>query len=403
VEPAAMPRWAAADLLRPVPGEYIEGKFDWGDVLSLYRDKLAVWNGATCALPIAGEGFVCFYRDDLFKEPARQAAFRRQYHRDLAAPVTWDDFTDIAEFFHGDKQIASLPPLPANDEELDREFYALVAPYARRAVARDAPRPSEDEMFSFHYDLTTGEPRINSAPFVYGLGLLQRLQPLRAGGTATPADVFRQGKAVLCLADASWVGRFQEQDSPVRGRFGICAIPGSSRYFDYTDGRERRVPEVNRIPYLGGAGLLGVVPRKAAEPAAAFALLAALGGPQTSLEMVMEPAWGGDVFRESQFAHRDSWDTFELTPARTNSLLDALRTTVEPAALNPVIRLRTPDERSHLQALVREIRAALADLKVKPQAALANATARWRQLDASKSPADRLRAYRLSLGLLNRH
>lgn len=401
IEPAVMPRWADASRLLPVPRDYTTGEngYDWGNVLSLYRDKLAVWDRTIYALPITGEALVCFYRDDLFQEPARREAFRRKYHRDLKAPATWNEFADIAEFFRDSTHSASLPSLPADDEALDRQFYAMAAPYARRAVAMDAPRPSEEELFSFHYDLGTGAPRIDSPGFVYALGLLQRLQPCRAGTANSPEETFRQGKAVLCIADATWVGRFQDAEA-IRNRYAICTVPGSSRYFDYFDGAEQKVAEPNRIPYLGGGGLLGIVPKNSSQAGAAFELLAALGGPRTSSEMVMEPAWGADVFRESQLANRGAWDTFELTPARTNSLLDALRVTVQPSAINPVIRLRTPDERSYLQALMHEVRKALTERTIKPAAALAKAASRWRELDAKISPAERLRAYRLSLGLL---
>jgi multiple sugar transport system substrate-binding protein len=401
VQPAEMPRWANAGRLLPVPDEYTApaAKYDWGDVLPVYRDKLCVWNRAICALPILGEGLLCFYRDDLFQEPARQNAFRAKYHRELTAPATWAEFADIAEFFHGDKQIAGLAPLPADDEQLDREFFSVVAPFERPAISKDAARPSFEDMFSFHYDLGNGDPLIATFAFVHGLTLLKRLQPTRAAGTGAPAECFRRGKCALCLADASWIGRFQEADAPVRNRYGICAVPGSDRVFDFASSTSRQAAETNRIPYLGGAGLLGVVPQGSTHPEAAFSLLGAISGPDTSAEAVMEPAWGGDVFRQSQFTNRGAWDTFDLTPARTNSLIDSLHRTLEPSAINPVIRLRTPDQGSHLQALMQPVRAALTDPKIAPAQALATTARRWHELDAKTSVSDRLRLYRLSLGL----
>ncbi|HLY40523.1 MAG TPA: sugar ABC transporter substrate-binding protein [Terracidiphilus sp.] len=39
------------------------------------------------------------YRTDLFNDPERQAAFRAQFHRDLAPPTTWDEFAQTARFF----------------------------------------------------------------------------------------------------------------------------------------------------------------------------------------------------------------------------------------------------------------------------------------------------------------
>lgn len=401
VEPAEMPRWANAGRLLTVPHEYTAPaeKYDWGNVLPLYRDKLCVWNRNVCALPILGEGFLCFYRDDLFQEPARQNAFRAKYHRELIPPATWTELADIAEFFHDEKQIAGLAPLPTDDEQLDREFFSVVAPFERAAISKDAARPSPEEMFSFHYDLANGDPLIATPAFVHGLTLLKRLQQYRAIGSGEPAEAFRQGKCALCLADASWIGHCQEADSPVRSRFAVCSVPGSDRVFDFAGSTARQAAETNRIPYLGGAGLLGVVPHGSAHPEAAFALLAAISGPDTSAEAVMEPAWGGDVFRQSQFSNRRSWDAFELTAARTNSLIDSLHRTLETSAINPVIRLRTPEQSSHLQALMQQVRAALTDAKLDPAQALGTAARRWQELDAKTSVSDRLRLYRLSLGL----
>lgn len=43
-------------------------------------------------------GFV--YRKDWFEDPAEQAAFKEKYGRDLTIPDNWDEFRDLAEFFH---------------------------------------------------------------------------------------------------------------------------------------------------------------------------------------------------------------------------------------------------------------------------------------------------------------
>src|SRR5207237_1263031 len=82
-----------------------------------------------------------------------------------------------------------------------------------RAVREDDPRPpADDEVFSFHYDLGTGHARIASPAFRHGLKLLQRLQGCRPEKEAAdPPASFLKGEAVLCLANPSWIGRFQSQ------------------------------------------------------------------------------------------------------------------------------------------------------------------------------------------------
>ncbi|MGI9334056.1 MAG: ABC transporter substrate-binding protein [Gammaproteobacteria bacterium] len=53
------------------------------------------------ALPAMGDANGWFYRKDWFAKPELQAAFKSKYGRDLAAPATWIELKDIAEFFQG--------------------------------------------------------------------------------------------------------------------------------------------------------------------------------------------------------------------------------------------------------------------------------------------------------------
>jgi ABC-type glycerol-3-phosphate transport system substrate-binding protein len=78
IRPAELGRWAAADLLQPVP-ETITARgqsFLWEDLLRLYRYKLLCWGSTSYAMPLQGDGQLCFYRQDLFQDPEHQKAFR---------------------------------------------------------------------------------------------------------------------------------------------------------------------------------------------------------------------------------------------------------------------------------------------------------------------------------------
>src|SRR5581483_11468828 len=106
---------------------------------------------------------------------------------------------------------------------------------------------------------------------------------------------------------------------------------------------------------------------------------------------------GGGVFRSDHL--RLGWQSFDLDTKKTERLTEVLRESIVHAQVkDPVICLRTPDERSHREALDAEIRAALAQGK-DAASALRDAVQRWQKLDAGKSPAARLAEYRLSLGL----
>ena len=56
-------------------------------------------SGNIYALPINQDCMGLVYRRDLFDDPKEKAAFKGKYGYDLAAPATYDQLRDIAEFF----------------------------------------------------------------------------------------------------------------------------------------------------------------------------------------------------------------------------------------------------------------------------------------------------------------
>jgi multiple sugar transport system substrate-binding protein len=403
--PARLPHWAAAGQLLSIPDSYTRRDvgYAWENLLPVFRDKLMVWDGKVYALPLLGDALLCFYRTDLLSDPQHRENFKKAHGRELAPPATWQAFANIAEYFHkhrGPAASPSLPPLPENDEDLDRLFHALAAPCAHRAIRDGDPKPPPDvEIFSFHYDLKTGAVRVATPGFVRALEILQRLQTCRPASPARqPPESFLKGEAVLCLAGAEWIGRF-EGSPPVAGKFGVCKVPGSATVFAYETGEEQAVPSGNHVPYLGADGWLMVVPTGASRPEAAFALIADLSSPKTSRDVVIEPAWGGGAFRREHFHNQSGWLAFGLSPRLTDMLIDSLRQTVANAhMINPVVRLRIPDETAYQQALVEQVRAALSGSK-DPGSALGAVAEQWRRLDEGKDLKRRLSDYRLSIGL----
>lgn len=405
LSPAELPRWAAAGRLLPLPAEQ-DNSDAWRKLLPIYRHKLLVWDQVAYAQPIVGESWLCFFRDDLLRDKDHRAAFNEKHGRELTAPATWEEFADLAAFFRdrpwrdGDRA-ASLPPLPASEEGLDRDFYTIAAPFCRYSVREEERSKVEPrELFSFHDDLSTGQPRLDAPGFVQALRLLRQLQACRpAEAVREPAEVFREGKAVLCLAEAGWLSRFQESGSKVRDRIGVCRVPGAATVFDFRTGAPRAIPQGNYIPYLGAGGWLGVVPRGSAHPEQAFALLADLASPRTSSEIVSEPTWGGGPFRQEHLKVLADGNALGWGSKHANVLAEALKQSLNPAAINPVLRLRTPDERKYMKALVEELRGFLSNPDADPRQALAKVARLWRSMDERIGVEKHLAEYRLSLSL----
>jgi hypothetical protein len=133
---------------------------------------------------------------------------------------------------------------------------------------------------------------------------------------------------------------------------------------------------------------------------AAFDLLMDLAGPAVSRQIVIDPREGGGPTRRDHLKAATRWDGFQLDAARTRALKDALEEAlVHPRLVNPVMRLRTPDERPHVVALLRQVRAALTDNQDAAKA-LSEAARRWTELDQAKGAAATIAEYRVSVGLL---
>ena len=61
-------------------------------------------SGSFYAAPCETDAIGFIYRRDWFEDPAEKKAFETRYGRDLMPPDTWQEFRDIAEFFHRPEQ-----------------------------------------------------------------------------------------------------------------------------------------------------------------------------------------------------------------------------------------------------------------------------------------------------------
>jgi len=416
ITPPELSHLAVDRALQELPGAYrsSQGKFLWSELPLLLAEKLLRWDGKAYALPLIGEGHVLVYRTDLFAE--KEAEFEKEYKQQLAPPETWEELVQIARFFHDGTGKPSLPSLPERADDLDRLFYTMAIVYDRPAVSEAgragarALRPAqEDELFSFHFSLATGEPRVNRPAFVHALELLQQMQPCRpTGTTADPSAEFLKGGAVFCLARLDALARFQRPDSPVRDRFAIAPIPGGRFTFAYHPGeqgkaeRKEVVPgQVNRVPYVGWGGCLGVVMNHCAHPEVAWEFLAALGDPaSTSLEVLGAAKWGAGPFRGSHLEtrNRNFWYGYGLSNEQTAKLVDQLRHHLVSSIVNYGVRLRVPDEKEYSRAMDEELRKALLHGR-SAKAALDEAARRWKTLGATERAGGPRETYRKSLGL----
>ena len=89
--------FANAGFLEPIPDEVL-ARVDFEDFQG--SELIADPNGKVYWLPYFNGTPVEFIRTDLFGDPKEQAAFREKYGYPLAAPKTFPQIVDIAEFFN---------------------------------------------------------------------------------------------------------------------------------------------------------------------------------------------------------------------------------------------------------------------------------------------------------------
>jgi ABC-type glycerol-3-phosphate transport system substrate-binding protein len=416
---AEMPRWAQAGKLMQIPAAILDSpSFESGQLLRIYRYRFMEWAGKTYAIPILGDSLVLIYRADLLELPQHKAKLEERLHHSMRqnGPATWQEWALIAEYFSQQSKWTedeapkmlprpAWPPLPAAVADLDREFHAVAASFVRPGVNQEKldklPQVERDRvLYNYHFDVVTGEPWIQAAGFVAALSFLQRVEKFRATNTSDPLQAFREGQALFTFASLADIPRLQD-DARLNDRIAVGRVPGSELFYAPDAGNEkaRMDADGNAIPYVGSGAWLGAVTADAAQPEAAQNLLQFLGGPQTSLEVVLEPRWGGGPTRRSHLDidNRSGWFGYGLSKDRTNQLLVALEAQCNPPIVNPVYRLRTPEERAYRDAFIESIRPALSG-KSSPESALAQAAERWKEL-GKNDPALRLKEYRLSIGL----
>lgn len=93
--------WANAEYLYPLD-DFIERDAEYVQIDDIARALLnvsGVWRGKIYGLPYYTFTPGQFYRIDLFEDPIEQAAFKAKYGYDLAVPRTYDEMSDIAQFF----------------------------------------------------------------------------------------------------------------------------------------------------------------------------------------------------------------------------------------------------------------------------------------------------------------
>jgi multiple sugar transport system substrate-binding protein len=148
------------------------------------------------ALPAMGDANAWFYRKDWFAQPEIQAEFKKKYNRDLAAPTTWDELLEVAEFFNG--------------REIDgKKVYGAAIFTERASEGITMGATSALYPYGFKYENTPGkydmEGAVNSPEAVAGLEAYKKLYKCCTPPGYTDAymgeslDAFKSGQVAMAM------------------------------------------------------------------------------------------------------------------------------------------------------------------------------------------------------------
>ena len=101
VVPAWMGDLAAAGALEPLD-PFIEQYYPEDELLGIHPAYFESWayvGDTIYGIPDDGDVHILYYRKDLFEDPENMEEFQAEYGYDLAPPETWDQWTEICNFF----------------------------------------------------------------------------------------------------------------------------------------------------------------------------------------------------------------------------------------------------------------------------------------------------------------
>jgi len=219
-----------------------------------------------------------------------------------------------------------------------------------------------------------------------------------ADAAGNPAAAFAKDQAAIAVLSLAQLAMMPRENGVIPERYGIAALPGSRTFFDREKKQLVQQPSPNYIPFFAG-GRLGVVRSRCPYPNAAFDLLAELGGPVRSMEIISASELGAGPYR---ITHLDPdriqlWYGYGFDAGRTEILRSALLQYINQEAKNPTFGLRGPDQ----SALSSTTANAIGKIATGTSAenGLKQLLDDWNQIDSKTAESTRLKWRKLAAGL----
>lgn len=379
--------------IAPVP-DAVKQRIDWEDVLPIYRNTVLSWNNVAYGMPYDGDCINLYYRKDLFANPEYRARFKKQFGYDLAPPLTWKAYRDIAKFFTGwdwdgdGKPNYGIAGSRVKGDISSLQFFAQAAAFAKHP---DDP--------AYYFDPATMKPRINNPGFVKALETWVDTIRYGAPGMANYAghDVrnsFVSGQTAMAIDWADMgVHAVDSPASVIKDKIGYSQIPGSSEVFNARAGNwEKRYNQASSI----SGNWTFFVSKHSQHQDLAFEFAAHMTSKELTKKMTAMSGTAVNPSRRSHFDAPSSWNQSGFSTESAKAYLDEITKSLSNP--NVVYDITIPGAGEYYQAFDNFAFLAVTGA-LKPRQALDKAAAAWEEITDRLGRDQQIDYYRASLNL----
>lgn len=391
-----IPEFALADHILSLE-PYYDQKDNWDDVLPKTQQIMYV-GGERYSVPMDGDVIIGYYRTDAIENEEYQQQFEDEYGYPLAAPTTWAEYHDIAEFFTGWDWAGS-----------GRDGYGTLEAQGPRDVgpfiftSRAAAYAAHPEIpGSFFFDPETMDPSVDNPGWVQALEdwvAIREFGPpeMSTYGGGDMRGNFVAGDYALGIdwADVGIIAQ-DEASSIVKGKLGYFALPGSTEVWNIGTESWDEYDDPQQAPYLGWGGWHGSVAANSDAPEAAFDFLNFIDTTENAFTAVTTPGTARNPYRVEHFDDPQAWEeapvAYEDPAPYLAAQLDSMN---HP---NTQFDLRIPRAGQYFEVLDQYVQEALAG-NMSAEEALAQVATEWDRITDEAGREQQLELYRDLYGL----
>ncbi len=371
---------------------------EWEDVAPFFRDFSATYAGRIYTIPLDGDFHMVYYRTDLLEEEG------------LEPPKTWEEYLEIAEFFHGKDLNGDGDPDYGSCISKKRgaqgwQFvWSFVTPFVQTQGTGQG---------SF-FNTETMEPLVKNDGWRKAMEIFKETSEygspeemnMDVGDTRS---LFVTGRCALSL-DWGDIGTLaiDPETSKVQDMVGAVVTPGTTEVVDWETGElvpcdettcPYAVDGVNHGPYACFGGWSGGI-NAAADPKvkdAAYAFLSYMAQPAQANVDVTIGKTGFNPYRTSQFENRELWVEGGMSLKAADYYLGAIEDSL--ASPNMVLDLRIPQNQRYLQVVLDTAMSQYLAGEITLEEFESRLYDGWEEITEELGRDEQLEAYRGSLGI----